>query len=52
MDGFSKGDLNIFRGLFKREIKRIEEFAELAVNYGDSLELFSKIRKKLGIYMS
>ena len=52
MDGFSEGEIKIFRNLFKREIKRIEEFAQLAINYGDTLEMFSDIRKKLEIHAS
>jgi len=52
MDGFSEDDIKIFRNLFRREIKRIEEFAQLAINYGDTLEMFSEIRKKLEIHAS
>ena len=48
MDGFSPEDLKIFKNLFRRELARIEEFAQLAMNYGDTLELFSSIRKKVG----
>ena len=52
MDGFSEAEIKIFRNLFKREIKRIEEFAQLAINYVDTLEMFSDIRKKLEIHAS
>ena len=38
-----------FSALFKRELARIEEFASLAVNYGDSIELFLSIKKELNL---
>ncbi|MCP1676639.1 DNA phosphorothioation system restriction enzyme [Natronocella acetinitrilica] len=48
--GFSEqGDLSAERGLLKRELMRFNEFAELAINYGEALDKMRDMKVRLNL---
>jgi len=42
-------NFNISRSLLKKELKRVNEFAEVSINSGEALKVLRKLRKKLNL---